>query len=113
MKEIKSKVPEFTVKRSFWHRGKGHATSRLRNFSNKQCCLGFYARECGFTAKEIKGCSTLGSLDIKENWNYDFDGEILGEIMYHNDVDFHNDKEREEVLTGLFAKSGIKVNFVD
>ena len=55
MKEPKvlGDVKSFTVNRRSWLRGTGEGM--LLDDQNKKCCLGFYARECGLSAKDIRG----------------------------------------------------------
>lgn len=128
-KEYKD-VKKFVVKRSKWYRGKGDEGSRLQTSSNKMCCLGFYAKECGLKKKDILDISSPGevSFDIKSQWDtflvqnrtsdfseetFYMDSSIANDMMEINDSENISEKEREKSLKELFNTQGIKLKFID
>lgn len=119
-------VKTFRVKRSKWLRG-DVATSTLRNNRGKMCCVGFYAKAAGFKNEHILN---IGGLDDISRVNYDTykplfksksklealkkgDTRTMGNIYACNDSGGLEDSDREKQLKKLFAKLGIKVEFVD
>ena len=88
------------------------------------CCLGFYARACGFKKKDISNrCSPESlseTLDNKDSvWNSfllsdtDNDSFECEQLMMANDDEDYVDDYREERIKQLFKRQNIKVNFID
>lgn len=102
------------IDRKRWKRGNG-MTSALLTDSGQMCCLGFYARACGFSRKEIHGRGELTGL-VRDN-----DGDKRGisdrlldaedAFISANDDSVVRGLEREKKLVGLFADVGVKLSF--
>ena len=120
------KLPtEFTVSRKNWLRG-DEDNSMLRDRSGKMCCMGFYAKACGYTDDEIRNEGDLGALALEADDSLHgikdqllkFHKSILtgenGQGVYAiNDSDNINDATRESLLKARLAKHGVTVHFVD
>ncbi len=116
---------DLTIVRSEWYRGKGSYKSRLRNAEGKQCCLGFFAKACGFTDAQIRLISTLGSLlNYRHNPNYldavPYAKEVFAQMIRDetsfiacNDDEVITDAAREAKLAEHFKARGVNVTFVD
>jgi len=128
----------FTVDRSFWHRGGwrldsdsqrlGHGGAALRNDEGNACCLGHIANQCGLPWSELDGVELPGDLRSTSKPPLygvliDFESEeltdtentpnsdLVNEAAGINDNSKISDSEREEKLTELFLKSGIALTF--
>jgi hypothetical protein len=126
---------DLTIDRDTWDRGRG--TSFLRDsITGKQCCLGFLAKACGFTDKQITDVGTpavlihrAGTID-SEIYSRVIDSEIfsrlvvrdqrlesLGNTKICSDMMAINDGEskaaslREDRLIILFRQIGVDVTF--
>ncbi len=88
------------------------------------CCLGFFAKACGFRNDEITEIATpRGARDALGKWpSWVVEGTLIGwgensdaieEIIGVNDEDGLTMSEREKRLTKLFAKQGVRVTFKD
>ncbi len=118
-----SKLVKFTVKRSTWARGCGSLDSFLLNYNGKMCCLGFLARELGFSEESIEGrphprvCGLGPELPGEEPhrfMNESWDPIIKVNDRYDLAVDQDlSEKEREEALAIMFREKGYAVEFVD
>lgn len=111
-------LKEFTVKRSKWLRNlPSHEASGLL-INGKKCCLGFLATTCGYTDEQIARCSyPSGLIDTSTGL---IDTSKIPDFVLNEQDDFAEandepgpDKVRERTLTKMFAKHGVKVNFVD
>lgn len=132
--ELPGDVKKFTVKRKRWLRGKGSDESRLLTNSNKMCCLGFYARACGLSTKQIKDQSSpenaafiytysdddyYASPEKDKVWKtklinkYGRDTATCSSLMETNDDEDMKDSVREKKIKSLFKKLGITVKFED
>lgn len=114
------------VDRNTWLRGEGPVTSKLhRSKDNKQCCIGFVARELGATVEDITDRSSLSeSLYYKKQGrkvstihsSLSFGSfithykDILQEAYGCNDNIEITDDERENLLIKIGYRMGI--NFV-
>lgn len=117
------RIKTLTIKRSEWGRGpftlSGGGPRRLLNLEGFKCCLGFFSLACGVPAKEILGAS--GPDNLKKD-----DQEKIPQLVFleeHtaltieavkiNDDPFIEEAEREQKLSELFRKKGVKLKFVD
>jgi hypothetical protein len=119
------------IDRKEWRRGGSAAEKEdptaLLCKDGRKCCLGFYALQCGFTPKQIRGAlcpvdvfpveyKTTSPEWLKLVW---FDAvlkthlntPLTGEAMRINDTADYTEEERESQLTKLFAENGIEVEF--
>lgn len=99
----------------------------LSPHNDRQCCLGFLAREVGYSKEEINdlGCPSDAARETGDNkfpkgflrWRRNtlsepwIDTKVCRKMMDVNDDKEITNKLREEKLTKLFAKVGIKVEF--
>ena len=133
MKELSKRlhpINRFTIKRSQWLRGTD--AGWLRNKSRKQCCLGFCARELGFSATEIQGLELISTLfeseDQCNNYLKGYNRRLESDLVSVNDSPLGNevhvntewrayllktDAQRERIIKRLFKTIGVKVIFVD
>lgn len=122
-KDENGNVIEFTISRRFWGRG-NDSSCELLDHNGKMCCLGHYGRACGLSLKSMLHESYPSGLDrvpkqmrwLSEErpqankWE-NFENALAGA---NDDVGIGvNNKLREERIQKLFAKRGIKVNFID
>jgi hypothetical protein len=132
MKEY-ADVKSFEISRATWYRGKGDANSLLLNAEGNKCCLGFYAKACGFedeqithapTPCQIKNISSIKADDVwrtillkpnKNSLSYKAisDSDIGNLLMTVNDDIYIGDAERETRIINIFATHGIEVMFKD
>jgi hypothetical protein len=117
---------DLIIKRARWLRGSPGETrfSFLRHPDNdKQCCLGFYARQCGIATKAIRGIATPDNIwgdderrkvqrlflaDTISSLN-----EITDDLMAVNDDSNITAKKRESQIRKLFRKLKVRVRFID
>ena len=128
---------EFTVDRSLWARGKKfdqYGDSRLLNEFGCMCCLGFLAKACGYEDEQLDGTADPEELfkqehedlwpdgllressddDLEFRSGYDrWNTDACHDIINTNDDETIGDELREEMLTILFARLGIKIVFVN
>lgn len=121
-------MKEFTVVREKWCRGTKSTVSLLRSSDDTMCCLGFMAKELGYSDEEIldvgdpadKRFSSGRDLWPNELIAYScLMGRELSDIgtkiVDVNDDDIGlfvaNDQEREAELKRLFEQIGILVHF--
>lgn len=115
----KQQAKQFTVVRKLWARGDLQTNILLRTESGKQCCLGFFARACGYKAREITGQANLFDLverpdrGTKIYQQFGIDEDTHEDIVFCNDDVFIEEPEREKRLKELFASQGIEVTFED
>ena len=119
---------KFTVSRKTWLRGTEATTlgkSYLLHPDNyKMCCLGFLARACGATDRDILRHHSPRSTDVNViSWPEDIKpcvGSLSGmvcnsiltdSIMNVNDDDTLDDNQRETELKRLFAIGNIEIEF--
>lgn len=116
------------INRRKWLRGKPHESYLLHATNNKMCCLGFLAKQCGYSDDEICGVTSPAGLKYRmfieamENkfpktiLNKDFENtDITGILMDINDKKRKNFTlaKREKKIKELFKKAGIKVKFIN
>lgn len=126
------KIKTLTIDRKKWGRGETGG-SLLDGQTKKQCCLGFFALECGFNRKNIKNVSEPQELVNRKKINkekfdklqpllkkdYDHGDNIYthskntGILMEVNDSIKLTDIEREEKIIKYFKKIGVKVRFIN
>ena len=101
-----------------WLRGV-NTESTLRNKNGCMCCLGFLARDCGATVKDILNKTTPMMVpDI--SWPKDLltsdelgvlDSRLSSEIVSVNDNTSLSLKEKQSQLKQLFLKIGYRLTF--
>lgn len=116
----------FTINRATWLSGKLYADdntveSLMRDHKGRMCCLGFYARECRIPAKSLTGKGTPLNLKIEHRHKFHnllapssdgiADSYLSGKLIEANDTMGLTPKKREERITELFRKAGIRVRF--
>ena len=130
MRIRKTPLKELTIDRSKWANNstkEALGNSELLNEEGNMCCLGFYAKACGFTDASIQGVAVPSRLsrNTKEtvpgltNSVYtDSDGfsraratDLSDEAISINDSTYDTNS-RERALKALFKAHGTKVKFV-
>ena len=115
-------VESFVVERSRWLRGSPAGT--LLDEEGKMCCLGFYARACGFSEEDIKGIPSPFSLVYTKKipWETKLlkdaatnlcSSEACRDAIRTNDNECLRDPEREADLIDTFNSIGVTLTFVD
>jgi hypothetical protein len=105
IKEIKD-VKEFTIKRSKWARGGINGKSALLNNQGNMCCLGHYAKACGFSNNDIDSLS--GPVDLYRDkscsigkaWSANYIGNNLEIIAWKTKL-LENDVSLDGVIYKL------------
>ena len=109
------------IDRTKWLRGEGASVSYLlREQDQKMCCLGFYSIGCGLKPSEIKNVQAP-EFRSEYEWLFElFDLRIEDFsqdcylLMKTNDQDCGIDEEaRERIITEVFAKHGVEVEFIN
>lgn len=122
-------LKKLVIDRSKWACGRpgpNEDGNRLLN-KNGMCCLGFYARQAGYSAKTIRGLAMPTSILnyamtekkvalakkrfdklIDKNNNNSVLADKLASI---NDSDKHSSKQREVKVAAIFKKLGTRVVF--
>jgi len=115
-------MKKLTISRKRWLRGEGAGQSYLlRPDDKKMCCLGFYLRSCGVSAKEISGKGSpteIKQLPKQAEW---LSVELVEDPLRTSDscglLMTHNDniggKNKEAAIKELFASHKVDVTFVD
>lgn len=106
-----------------WLRGV-NTESTLRNKNGCMCCLGFLARDCGASVKDIfdkgtpmEALSVNWPKDLLENHNYTddndsvWDSSLTSQIVSVNDDKNLSLKEKQSELKRLFLKIGYRLTF--
>lgn len=111
------------IKRSKWLRGETEEDSQLLSpNTGKMCCLGFLARQCGYTAKDIKGILTPEDVAntskfiprlIKVNEGVFNNTKLCNTFMDINDASEITDYQREKRLIKWFKHLKVDASFVD
>lgn len=105
------KPKEFVIDRKKWYRGRGSANSALLRSDGTMCCMGFYAKACGFEDREILDAGTHPFSATIES-PYFIDGRFGQAGLFDvNDNVTLSEEDRETILTRLFADNGIAVRF--
>jgi hypothetical protein len=122
-KKVYKDVDSFVVERSKWLRGSPNGC--LLNNEGKMCCLGFYARACGFEPEDIRNVNSPFTLVYQDQFNWDTkllvsdphfgrtSSESCKDAITTNDSEEIADPEREADLTDTFNQMGVTVTFVD
>lgn len=117
-------LKKFTINRAKWYRGRGYQGSCLLNEVGMMCCMGMWALFIGCDPKDIKGVTTIDTIQkvSKEINNVLNEFRILQKssdpscfprsIYELNDRPEINDLEREKELTRRFLANGYEVEFV-
>lgn len=124
-KDGKGKVVAFDIDRRFWGQGKD-SPSLLLGEEGKMCCLGFYARACGYGEAEIYDKNMPSDLRTKEQLDWlqdtmrvktnaysDTQENYLAQINDGNTKHYNSRAKREKRIAEIFAKNGIEVSFVN
>jgi hypothetical protein len=122
-KKVYKDVDSFVVERSKWLRGSPPGV--LMDDDEKMCCLGFYAKACGFKDEDIRNVPAPYSLVYQDKYEWKTkllvsdpisgrgSSEFCKDAINTNDVEGLSDSERESDLTDTFNKIGITLTFVD
>lgn len=112
-------IKAFTIDRSRWLNGHSNKvwseTSTLCSYTDKQCCMGFYAEACGVPRERLKGCGALAQLFDSERAKIheELSSQLAYDFYATNDAKNMSRDKREQVLTKRFKdKLGVKVKFV-
>ena len=115
-------MKKFTVRRSEWRRGgtrydNSKGATFLLNEVGYMCCLGFATNQiCRITKKDLLEMDTPSCvLPYKSTFTDEHgdNNDLTNRAISINDASNISDKVREERLTALFKKHGIKVTFKD
>lgn len=121
MKTKKKFVKTLFVNRAKW--GFGSSGGKLLRYDGKMCCLGFSAKKCNYSDKEIlnrdmpsdlhqKGL--MCSLTKRNAFGNLVDEKIAEELSEVNDAisgPYRTSEAKERRIKQLFAKLGTKVTF--
>lgn len=110
---------KLVINRSTWSRGGTGGESSLLNNIGNQCCLGFLASSCGYTADEIRNRLTPYTVEARELWPQGIikstphisNSPWTQLAMLINDNDKLSRSNREEMLQHLFEIIDIEVEF--
>lgn len=112
---------KLTIDRKEWSRG-DNDSALLKVSDGKRCCLGFLAKECGYSDSDMLGTCTPASLVYGRGKDNLFPGGLVKELrdshvtnalMRINDrSDLKDEEDREMRLAVLFKEIGIEVEFV-
>lgn len=119
--------PKFVIDRKRWYRGKGDSESRLLvPGTQKMCCLGQVARQCGLKPKNIRDVSSPANVstvlhDQFPKWLLGIcvldaktiDSPACTNAMAVNDDPEITDKDRERQLKAIFKKHGATLTFIN
>ncbi len=109
-----------TIKRSKWLRGTGEGC--LLDDKGKMCCLGFLAREAGFSSDEILNkqqpqelsrCILNLSVILSEGMDALIETNICVVLMSNNDDRGIGEAAREEGIKEWGQKIGVDFKFED
>lgn len=126
---------KLVIDRSKWLRGEGSSNSKLlRESDGKMCCLGFYAKQCGYTDEEILQRAAPGDVARTKGVRQGFEplissgtgcqceecrntprlvnSSLCSELMNVNDDETVLDAERERFIAGVLEWIGVEVEFV-
>jgi hypothetical protein len=111
------KLKEIKIPRRRW--GRGRSGGSLRDNSGKQCCLGFVCRAYGLTRASISGNGMPHQI-LDDTKKKGLPTWILARKpksdVYRaadiNDSIGYNDDEREQRITQIFRKHGLRAVFV-
>lgn len=116
-KSVKTKKDSLIIDRKRWLRGEQgcNASKLFRSEDKKMCCLGFFARKCGYTIKEIRNVYAPQDCTLNKfpGWLV-FKGvntDIGVNLMTINDGVGMDNKVREKKIIKVFKKKGISVVF--
>jgi hypothetical protein len=121
---------KLTIDRATWLRGEGGSNSRLlRGDDQKMCCLGFYAKSCGFSDEDLSDHldpSELLAVRLTEENDanripqsltplvaaYHLPTSLAYAMMKMNDDPNWEEAYREARLKELFEQMDVEVEFV-
>jgi hypothetical protein len=115
-------IDNLVIDRSRWLRGvSGEESLLLRPTDSKMCCLGFLGIACGIAASDISGMGEPIEVpsDKWPTWlqqtndGYASDAKVVNRLIEINDDTGFTDADREADLRDVFAKHGVKVEFID
>lgn len=113
---------DLVIDRTKWLRGGKEDSLLLSADSGKMCCLGFLARQCGYSAKDIRGFATPSSMGktsklipglVKTEWGGVHNTPLCYRLIDINDNLKLSDSQREKRLTRWFKHLKVDVSFVD
>lgn len=113
---------KFTIDRKKWLREASETSYLLSPRNGKMCCLGFYAKACGYSDEEIEGFANPDEvLDINKFGQWLFKKNIFcrfglsldaRNLIQINDERYTKDFYKEKMIIEIFANNGIEVEFV-
>lgn len=116
-------VTHLRISRAIWLRGEGAShSSLLRRADAKMCCLGIYLEACGASKDNLYSVGTpsgmTGLIPADARWLLKEDearevSDCCQQLMEDNDLQNISEPEREERITGGFARQGITVEFTE
>ena len=113
------------IKVKRWLHG-GRSPSQLRNKAGSMCCLGFLARDCGASVKDIEEKSTPGNTTgigikwpqkiLRKAGHYSYDFTELNTTLSHEIMRVNDNKnlplaEKQSELKKLFLQIGYRLTF--
>lgn len=106
-----------TINRAKWECGTGGG-KLLRIDTGKMCCLGFFGRSCGISQNALAGKGRPEEVR-RSRWpawlihggNKNSTSDDTEDLIFANDDEDINGKQREKRIAELFAKHGIRVRF--
>ena len=125
---------KLVIKRSQWARGGFNGPSKLLNDVGNMCCLGFLAKECGYSDVQMRGlnfpyqildeegadqstnhfpdgiCRIMKTLPSGKPWT---NSELTSKLIRINDDDGMSESYREDAIADLMGKLDVQVEFVD
>lgn len=114
-------MQKLIIVRDKWYRGNSYNSSLLRA-DGKMCCLGFYAKKCGYAEEEIFTKTSPHDLayhgqTIKEGLEKLLDtrnsnNEICDQLIDINDSHITSEQVREQIVSDLFKQIDVEVEFV-
>jgi hypothetical protein len=108
-------MKKLIIDRQRWLRGDLHNSSLLRSSDDKMCCIGFFAKQIlKMSDNDIRDTGTLQSGQC--DWETHPDMAALydiNDVTPETSLDAFPDEAREIAIAAIFAKHGVKVEFVD
>lgn len=121
---------KLVIEEKNWLRAGGPGSGYLLDKDGKMCCLGFYAKQCGYTDKDILykgGPASINDgeksefssnnpirrlLRSNDNVIFETNNGICWSLMHTNDDCTITDEVRKQNITEIFKEIGVEVEFV-
>lgn len=110
------KPEKFTIDRKSWYRGNGPAVSKLLREDGKMCCVGFFAKACGFSDSDINGAERLeiplatACAEGRDMGDDVREQDMQGIYGINDNITMH-DSQREVLIKDKFRLIGVDVEF--